>query len=220
MIYTEDIIKEIIKQHSCCAAWTVEISSLAGRERSFFNEFLPLSKTALVLGHHVVTKTEWTWYSKDKELEHCMAEDHTGEVCKQLKSILESSGFRTAIVPYPEESGLQFRFVAQAAGAGEIGMNAFLLHPQWGPWIHLRVLATNAPCKVKSILLKQICNSCGICISMCPAGAIQSCSFDGLLCRRYRRSKGEYNPVGPEGELKYCMICADVCPIGDKPQER
>lgn len=208
----------MIQQHPCCAAWTIAISSLAVRERRFFDEFAPSSKTALVLGHHVVKKEEWRWFAQENGSEHCVADDHTKNVCEQLKHVLEARGFRTEIVPYPGESGLQFRFVAQAAGAGEIGMNAFLLHPKWGPWIHLRILATQAPSKVKSISLTPVCNACGACVSACPAGAIQHNSFDGLLCRRYRKAKGEYVPFGPKQELRYCTICADVCPIGQKPQ--
>lgn len=50
---------------------------------------------------------------------------------------------------YPGESGLQFRFVAEAAGLGRVGTNAFLFHPAWGPWVHLRVMATTAELEVR-----------------------------------------------------------------------
>ena len=120
--------------------------------------------------------------------------------------------------PYPGESGVQFRSVAQSAGAGRIGINVFLLHPFWGPWIHLSVLATDAPSRNRPVCHAPVCNSCGACITECPAGAIRQDSFDGLLCRRYRKEKGEYLPVGRERELRYCTICADICPIGRKPQ--
>ena len=50
-----------------------------------------------------------------------------------------------------------------------------------------------------------------------PAKAITDKTFDGLTCRSYRKSKGEHKPWGPKGVLKYCDICALVCPIGKKP---
>jgi epoxyqueuosine reductase QueG len=119
------------------------------------------------------------------------------------------------------ESGLQFRFVAQTAGAGTIGTNAFLLHPEWGPWIHLRVLATEGPAGSKrGGDCAPVCNACGACVSACPAGAIQDALFDGLLCRRHRKTKGEYMPFGPQRKLRYCTICAQCCPIGEKPKAR
>ena len=142
-------------------------------------------------------------------------------ICKDLQQVLMAHGFSTEVVPYPRESGLQFRFVAQAAGAGAIGTNAFLLHPAWGPWIQRRVGATEAPTGSKGGgVVAPVCNACGACISACPAGAIQDTRFDGLLCRGHRRAKGEYVPVGPQREFRWCTICAQCCPIGDKPQAR
>ncbi len=211
------IIEKILHRHPCFRVWTISLSLLAPREKEFFDEFAPVSQTAIILGHHIITKAEWTWHINDDGSEHCDADDHAANVCEQLKYALEKHGFPTEIVTYPGESGLQFRFVAQAAGAGEIGINAFLLHPRWGPWIHLRVLVTDAISKVKTFSHPQVCNACGICTSECPAGAIRHGSFDGLLCRSYRQAKGEYVPFGLERELRYCTICASCCPVGRKP---
>jgi epoxyqueuosine reductase QueG len=58
------------------------------------------------------------------------------------------------------------------------------------------------------------------CVEACPAGAIQDDTFDGLLCRSHRQAKGEYTPVGPKRELRWCMICAQCCPIGERPAAR
>lgn len=214
MILTENIIENVVQQNRCCSFWTVAVSRLAMREKGFLNNFLQGAKTAVVVGHHVVTKEEWTWHATIDGNEYCAADDHTRDVCLKLKEALIKQGFPTEVVPYPGESGLQFRFVAQSAGAGEIGKNAFLLHPKWGPWIHLRVLATQAPTKRKPIAVTSVCDDCGACVSACPAGAIQDKTFDGLQCRRHRRAKGEYTPFGPTQELRWCKICADVCPIG------
>jgi epoxyqueuosine reductase len=220
VILAENILQTLVERHRCCSFWTVAVSGLAVREKGFLNDFMPGAKTAVVVGHHVVTKEEWTWYATANGGEHCAADDHTRDVCIQLKQALVTHGFPTEVVPYPGESSLQFRFVAQAAGAGEIGKNAFLLHPQWGPWMHLRVLATQAPTKTKPTDVTSVCNACGACVSACPAGAIQDKTFDGLRCRRHRKAKGEYTPVGSMQEFRYCKICADICPIGRKPEER
>jgi epoxyqueuosine reductase QueG len=217
----EDIVKAMVDSLACCDVWTVSIDSLDTREAAFFRHFMPIAETAIVLGHHVVTAEEWQWYATENGGERCAADGHAASVCKELRQALTKQGFTTEIVSYPGESGLQFRFVAQAAGAGTIGTNAFLLHPVWGPWIHLRVLATVAPIGAKKGgECAQVCTECGICVSECPAGAIQDGSFDGLLCRRHRKAKGEYIPVGPQQELQWCKICAQCCPIGDKPQAR
>jgi epoxyqueuosine reductase QueG len=217
MIDVEDVMKNVMGKYGCCAVWPIAISFLARREKNFFEQFTPKSKTALVLGHHVTTKAEWTWFVKGSEGEECVADTHSQVVCENLKNELQKRDYPAMILPYPGESGLQFRFVAQAAGAGEIGMNAFLLHPEWGPWIHLRILATEAPARKSPSAPGQICNQCRACVAACPASAITPDEFDGLLCRRYRKSRGEYKPVGPARRLRYCTICADVCPIGQLP---
>ena len=179
---------------------------------------MPTTRVVIALGHHITKKSEWKWYAINDGHERCDADDHVREVCYQIKEKIYSQGFLTKIVPYPEVSGLQFRFVAQSAGLGNIGKNAFLLHPEWGPWIHLRVIASEASFESTPHSVDSICTECLKCIEVCPAKAITDITFDGLTYRSYRKSKGEYKPCGPKGELKYCEICAQICPIGDKPQ--
>ena len=135
MMFAEDIINPVIRKYPCSGAWTIPISSLDKREREYFPRFSPAARTAVVLGYHIVTKYEWTWFEKENGLHHCHADDHSKKIYNDIADAFGVHGFRTAMVPYPGESGIQFRSVAQSAGAGEIGMNTFLLHPFWGPWI-------------------------------------------------------------------------------------
>ena len=196
MIFAEDIINPVIRNYPCCAAWAIPVSSLATREREFFSRFFPASGTAIVPGYHIVTKDEWRWFLKEDGLHHCDADDRSKKICEEIANALGACGFRTDIVPYPGESGLQFRSVAEAAGAGRIGTNVFLLHPLWGPWIQLSVLATDAPSRYRPVCHAPVCTRCGECVLACPAGAIREDSFDGLRCGAYRAEKGEYIPAG------------------------
>jgi epoxyqueuosine reductase QueG len=215
-----DIFSDVLLQAPCCEIRTVSVERLDDQERTFFQDFMPLARTAIVLGHHVTTEEEWTWYSTGNGGERCAADDHAAEVCCTIQEKFDRQGFPTQIVQYPGESGLQFRFVAQSAGMGEIGKNAFLLHPEWGPWIHLRVIASVMPIELEMRYVDSVCSNCGECLSACPAGAIEDDAFDGLTCRSFRKSKGEYTPIGPKQEFRYCKICAHVCPIGSEPQKR
>ncbi|MGD9162223.1 MAG: hypothetical protein PVG39_27685 [Desulfobacteraceae bacterium] len=138
-----------------------------------------------------------------------------------IKNLLEKEGNGAELVKYPGISGLQFRFVAEAAGLGSIGNNAFLFHPLWGPWIHLRVMGTTAEIDLNPEQSgDQVCDECGLCISECPAQAISEGSFNGLQCRSYRKARGEYNPRYPDGLLPYCKRCILICPKGDLPVPR
>ena len=216
-MYAEDILHAVIDRYPCCRVWAVPVSSLEERERAYLDAFAPGWGTALVVGHHVTTVAEWTWYARGAEEEGCAADDHTQGVCDELIAACAEKGYQCRRVPYPGKSGLRFREVARAAGAGDVGINAFLLHPEWGPWIHLRVLVTDAPAGREPHCPGRVCIDCDACVSACPAGAIGWDAFDGLKCRGYREDQGEFAPDGPEGEYKYCTVCADVCPVGEKP---
>lgn len=177
--------------------------------------------TALVLVHHVVTEEEWTWYSTGDGGERCDADEHVRRVCEVVGNVLVKLGHEAKLVKYPGESGLQFRFVAEAAGLGAIGTNAFLFHPTWGPWVHLRVMGTTVELDLRPELSgDQFCDECGLCISECPARAISENSFRGLRCRSYRKAKGEYEPHGSESLLPYCKRCVWICPKGEQPSAR
>ena len=216
-----DILVRLLDAWPCCTLATVRIPDLPEREQSFFADFMPAARTAITLGHHITTEEEWAWYATGPGGEHCTADDHARGLCEVIKAELKQSGHETEIVSYPDTSGLQFRYVAQAAGLGAIGMNAFLFHPMWGPWIHLRVVATTAKLHLHPRMSgDQFCNQCTLCVAECPAGAISDGAFSGLQCRSYRKARGEYDPYGPKGELRYCKRCAWVCPQGQRPQER
>ena len=214
----DEIINQVIQAVPCCSAWIIPIETLNVREREFFQKTAYGFKTAIVLGHHITENSEWKWRLLEDHSEFCNADFHTMSICYKLEKEIKRYGFKTMVVPYPGESGLNFKFVAAAAGAGEIGTSALLLHPSWGPWIHLRILATNADTIARPISRISVCSRCGKCIAFCPASAIRNDCFNGLACRGHRTTKGEYIPSGLENELKYCTICADVCPIGRKPK--
>jgi epoxyqueuosine reductase QueG len=212
------IFKELGQKYPCCHLAGIPIRHLPKREQHFFRKFMSDAKSAIVVGHHVVTESEWTWYQTPEGSERCDADNHALEVCKEIKNELERHRFQCNIVHYPGISGLQFRSVAQAACLGQIGKNAFLLHLKWGPWIHLRVLATAAQTAWNPSLTQKprnVCRNCSKCVENCPAKAFEH-GFNGLLCRKFRESKGEYTPIGREQVYKWCITCALICPLGEK----
>ena len=215
------IFKSLEQKYPCCHLAALAVHDLPEREEKFFRDFMPEAVSAVVVYHHIVDIKTWTWYQTLDGSERCDANDHASEVCGQIKDQLHTQGLQCKVVPYPDISGLQFRYVAQATGLGQIGNSAFLLHPEWGPWVHLRVLATTAPTeKISSSTKdsKNTCTNCNKCIENCPAGAFAD-GFDGLVCRKFRRQRGEHIPVGTERIYQWCLTCALVCPIGEKPSD-
>jgi hypothetical protein len=117
---------------SCCDMAAVQVRALLVRERTFFADFMPEALTAIAVAHRVTSEEEWAWYMPAGGEERCDADDHLRDVCETIKERLNEQGYYAGLVTYPDESGLQFRYVAQAAGIGRISTNAFLFHPAWG----------------------------------------------------------------------------------------
>lgn len=213
----DEILYRIVRKNGVWDYGTVAVADLEPRERSYFAEKFPWVKSAVVLGRHITTVEEWTWRISSGGQEHCPADDRAAEVCCIMKRAFETHGCKAEIVSYPGESGLLFRAVAKRAGLGEIGVSAFLLHKKWGPWIHLRVLATDAPAENGVCVSEGICTACNLCLSACPARAITEGSFNGIQCRVFREESGEYIPYGPDRILRYCTLCAKACSLGQTP---
>lgn len=219
MTKIKDAILALMHNRPCCDLAAVRILDLREPERRFFAEFMPEAVATLALAHHITAKDEWTWYIENGGEEHCRADDHLKQLCERVSNELTRQGHLAKIVNYPGKSGLQFRSVAQAASLGIPGINAFLFHPAWGPWVHLRVLATTAELEIRPQAQgDQYCNACGLCVSGCPAKAISADSFAPLQCRAFRGARGEYQPRGSRGLLPYCLRCICVCPKGRRAE--
>lgn len=106
-------------------------------------------------------------------------------------------------------------------GAGKRPLTSAKQHfrPQWGPWIHPRVVATSTELNIQPRELGgELCNGCGLCIAECPAGAISEHTFSGLQCRSYRKGRGEDEPCGRKGELGYRLGAPGCVRKGSNPK--
>ena len=104
--------------------------------------------------------------------------------------------------------------IADKTSLGHIGENYLFLHKQWGPWVHLRLLFTNAYIESDKNLDISVCIHCRKCVSACPSKAIKIDSFDGISCGDYQSSQC----IGVKNNYLWkCEICARICPIGNPP---
>jgi len=116
-----DKILQIIDSCSCCDLATVSIEHLPEDEGSFFSGFMPQTTTAIVLGYHVITEEECTWYATPNGGEQCAADDHLLGVCRVIKADLEQSGHEVKLVEYPARSGLQSRLSMSPQAGSSLG---------------------------------------------------------------------------------------------------
>lgn len=218
MFTAKVFFNKLVKKYKECDFAFIPVIKLYDREKEYFNVFLPLAKTVIVIYYPIINPADYIWYSPDKsgEKERCNIDDRANEICEFIKGYLLINSINTKIVPYPETSGLQFRYAALASGYGELGKNAFYLHPIYGSKVHLRILASELEskmlCSIK-VKTKSVCLSCGECINNCPADAYKN-GFDGLKCRKFRMKRGEYEPFGERRILRYCRRCVYSCNAG------
>lgn len=104
-------------------------------------------------------------------------------------------------------------YAALYAGLGSIGTSHNLLTPQWGPRIRLNSVLTAARIEGDALPVKDVCNGCGLCAQLCPAGALKAergsrvGELDKDACTRHH--------IVLKGETRWpCGICVKVCPVG------
>ncbi len=205
---------------SCCNIGFADIGSYTEEEQSRLFEVLGTAKAVIVVGHHIKESLEWSWFRFEAERNNntCAADLHIKGVMEKVSQRLELEGYKSIILPYPGRCGMLFKNLAAKTGMGQVGDSFLFLHPLWGPWIHLRVLVTEAEISVlNNSLDKDICIHCGRCISSCPGNAIGYGTFDGNKCNEAQAE--EAKKLSVEGYIFKCEKCARVCPVGNIPQE-
>jgi epoxyqueuosine reductase len=113
------------------------------------------------------------------------------------------------------------RHAAVRAGLGEFGLNNVVVTERFGPRIRFNSVITAAPLTPSAPLQKKTCpgESCGICLSECPAGALRLLPGAG-------RERIWLDPVSRTDwavcrERRVALACVGrclrVCPAGRRP---
>jgi epoxyqueuosine reductase len=204
---------------SCCRVGFASVDDYDEKEQNDIKALLPATKTIIIIAHHITHSLEWVWFKSVTEAngEVCPAVLHTRAVAEKIYNKLSSKGYETVVPRYPGISGVMFKTLAVKTGLGQLGKNYLFMNAEWGPWMHLRAVFTNAVIEHKKPAIEQACNHCGKCIEECPSGAIMENDFDGLKCRTKMREIRD--SLGDVPYIFECEKCLRVCPIGEQPRE-
>jgi len=112
------------------------------------------------------------------------------------------------------EAIFSYKHAGQAAGLGNIGWNTLLIAPGFGPRIRLSACLTEAELEpTNTVDLQLKCDSCGVCLDKCPAGALskpgagEQYAINKFACSSFRNASGA------------CSECMRVCPAGRPSQD-
>lgn len=150
------------------------------------------------------------------------------DICLRLLLTLEAQGYPSVAIPAsqsvadPEEpftGAFQHKTAAVLAGLGWIGRSALFIHQRYGPRVRLGTILTNAPLIAAEPATESGCGSCRVCVSACPAMAIEGPLwkpgmprnelYNAYACSQHM--KEAYQHIG-RGAV--CGLCVVACPIG------
>jgi len=140
---------------------------------------------------------------------------------RRLIRFLERRGYRAVLDP----DHLSKKRMAQLAGFGNFGKNTLIINPEYGPWMRLRSILTDAELTPNKPFEKDLCGICEKCVKACPVGAIAPYKLDPDKCllgmtweqRRsaeFRAIWDEHCPNLTENTWVMCTTCQRACPYG------
>jgi epoxyqueuosine reductase len=144
-----------------------------------------------------------------------------GRKLKRLAAWLEEASGKPAR-SFVDSGPVLERSWAQRAGIGWVGKNANLLNREYGSWLLLGEILTEAELEVTGRPHRSFCGSCTACIEACPTGAIVADGVvDARLCISYWtiEHRGEIPTERHSGIGNWifgCDICQEVCPWNAK----
>lgn len=139
-------------------------------------------------------------------LEFAHAGNETDEVARRiiaalrarnLRGINPALGFPMEMDRFPDKVWvISLKHAAEAAGLGKMGLHRNLIHPQFGNFVLIGAVVTNAELASESAPIDENpCLKCNLCVAACPVGAIQADGhFDFSACytHNYREFMGGF----------------------------
>ncbi|NLI61680.1 MAG: hypothetical protein GX375_09690 [Clostridiales bacterium] len=143
------------------------------------------------------------------------------QAANRLGQFIEEAGYHTVVHP-----NLPAKEIAYRAGVGYFGKNALIHTLEYGSWISLHCILTDAPLSPdKGMDRISDCGDCNLCMRACPTGAIgQEGEFTASKCIRHYMLSSDFVPVDIRdkmgGRMLGCDICQMVCPFNRESMQK
>jgi epoxyqueuosine reductase len=190
---------------------------------------LPGAKSAICVGlnyysESVITNEEndgregkgvFSIYSRTRDYHSLM-----GEMLSSLAGELRALHPSIKTVSCVDTKPVSDRTLALQSGIAWLGKNTNVISPEFGSWLFLGSLLTDAELPPDEPLESR-CGDCTACIDACPAGAIEEgCVIDARKCISYLtvEKRGDIAPELRESvgiNVFGCDTCQFVCPYNN-----
>jgi len=134
-------------------------------------------------------------------------------VAMKLTSFIQHLGYNAM-----HGQDVPLKYVADRIGLGCYGKNGVLMTKEYGSYIALRDVLTDAPLEPDEFPKTSFCQDCDLCLRACPTGALYApYKINPRLCINPINRREDY--IAPEIRPKMqnwisgCDICQEVCPM-------
>jgi len=188
-------------------------------------------RSVVILAQRIVDPVQLVrFYSaglyRDSRVAASLADAMLRDACWRVVEILREAGHR-AVIPRNQRYGvaeprhnLSYKKAGVLAGLGAFGKSQLLIHPEWGPWLWLRTVVTDAPLPPDTPTDFTPCEDCRRCVEACSGGALSHSQFDREACERFCAVRdaptSAARRISPLGTIT-CDECMRACPIGTVP---
>lgn len=189
-------------------------------KRIFPNISMENPKTIIVLGMGYGKKEN---FPKDKLLRgvisqgavgmdyHIVLKEKLEKLMGEIKTLQPDFNYKI----YTDTGPLVDRAVALRSGIGFLGRNFAVINKKLGSKMFIGYAITDLDLEAKNGG-KSYCRGCGVCVKLCPTGAIKGCEFYMEKCISYiTQKKGILRPwemIAIGKSLYGCDICQNACP--------
>lgn len=135
------------------------------------------------------------------------------QVAESVTAYLQDLGYRAT-----HGQDVPLKHVAHRIGLGCYGKNGLLLTGQYGSYVGLRDVITDAPLEPDVFERASFCQGCDRCLKACPTGALYApYKVDPRLCLNpITRRKDRIAPAlrrKMQNWVQGCDICQETCPV-------
>ena len=184
---------------------------------------MPEAKTIIVAVYPYQPFNQFISQGQGRYSAHYQAYPKGREAMKALGTILADEGYEVVIDPPVPAKRLAYQ-----SNLGEYGKNGLIYHPEFGSFIILHTIITNAKlewealkCDTMDTVEMSDCGNCRRCIDICPTQAIAD---DGVIliskCLRFHMGSSDIIPIDIREKIGNRMLgceeCQLVCPKNSK----
>jgi epoxyqueuosine reductase QueG len=195
-------------------------------------DYMENPRSIIMLGYHAFDDIHEAQIAHNGEIEYPVYERMRLYTRRTMRE-LEKRGYKCIVYPFH----LSQKRMAQLAGLGTMGKNSLIINPEYGPWIRLQSILTDAPLVPDNESKTDLCKDCTRCIDVCPTGALTPYTVDPEKCligitehelaklieedqpfTEYRDTPDKvfrtHMPRFTENSVLMCTTCQRACPYG------